>query len=431
MPIPWTMHQYTETFRVDQPVIPGGESTLGFFQSDYHSVSVEEAIRVVRTIAHKTGTETIPVDEADERTLSEAIYATTDLPGFDRATMDGYAIIASDTTDASWEKPCYLTLIGSVQKGSSNFEHITRTHTIAIQTGGILPQGADTIVRAEDCTVEGDRIRITRPMTSYTNIIRRDEDFKKDEPVYPEGWVIRPQDIGVLASIGKIRVKVRKKPIIGIISTGRELVPSDAIPKSGEVREVNSYLISAFCKRQGAIPARYGIIKDNAEDLTRLIEQASQECDAIIVSGGSARDQHDITAQVIHTLGQVYTEGISFAPEKRTTIGRIGTVLVIGLPGHPSATFMVLTLVVIHLIQAMKGSPNQQVYRKKAILSDQLHAFRDSDRYIRVTLNGEIATPVFGKSGLIHMLSQSDGIVRIPAGSNGYHVGDRVEVMIW
>lgn len=404
----------------------------GQFQPDHSStVPIEEAVQIVRTIAHKTGTETIPVDDADGRTLSETIYAFEDVPGFDRATMDGYAIIAADTEYASMQTPAHLRVIGFTRKGISENRKIESGQAMAIQTGGILPAGSDTIIIHEDCTVESDGIAINTPIHPDKNIIRRDEDYKKDEPVYPEGWILRPQDIAVLASIGKIRVKVRKKPVIGIISTGRELVPSEAIPKSGEVREVNSYLIAAFCKRQGAVPVRYGIIRDDAKELTHLIEQAAQECDAIIVSGGSARDQNDITAQVIHSLGDVFTDAISFAPEKRTTIGRINTVLVIGLPGHPSSTFMVLTLVVIHLIQAMKGSPCQNVYRRRAILTDDLHAFRESDRYIRVSIENDTASPVFGKAGLMNMLIQSDGIVRIPAGTNGFRAGDQVEVMIW
>ena len=404
----------------------------GQFRPDHNStVPIEEAVRIVRTIAHKTGTETIPVDDADGRTLSETIYAFEDVPGFDRATMDGYAIIAADTENASITTPARLRVMGFVRKGISENRRIESGQAMAIQTGGILPAGSDAIITDENCTVEGDGIVINTPTHPNENIIKRDEDYKKDEPVYPEGWILRPQDIAVLASIGKIRVKVRKKPVIGIISTGRELVPSEAIPKSGEVREVNSYLIAAFCKRQGAVPVRYGIIRDDAKELTHLIEQAAQECDAIIVSGGSARDQNDITAQVIHSLGDVFTDAISFAPEKRTTIGRINTVLVIGLPGHPSSTFMVLTLVVIHLIQAMKGSPCQNVCRRRAILTDDLHAFRDSDLYIRVSIKNDVASPVFGKAGLMNMLIQSDGIVRIPAGTNGFRAGDQVEVMIW
>lgn len=398
---------------------------------DPTNVPLEEAITIVQTIAHTTGTETIPVDEADGRILSETIYASTDQPGFDRAAMDGYAIISSDTTNASDENPCTLNLTTPILKGDSTVRYLKSGESAMIQTGGKLPGRTDAVVILEKCVCDGHRIHITSPIPPHTNIIQRDEDFKEKEPVYPAGWAIRPQDVAVLASNGKIRVKVRKKPIIGIISTGRELVPSEAIPRSGEVREVNSYLISAFCKRQGAIPVRYGIVRDDAKELTHLLEQASQECDAIMVSGGSSRDEHDVTAQVIHTLGKVYTEGISFAPEKRTTIGKIGSVLVIGLPGHPSATFMVLTLVIIHLIQAMKGAPSQLMYQKRVRITDHLLSNRDRERYIIVRITDDIATPVFGKAGLIHLLSQSDGIVHIPAGSKGYREGDWTLAMTW
>jgi molybdopterin molybdotransferase len=398
---------------------------------DHCNVSLEEAVRIVRSIAHKTGTETVAVDEAEGRILSEIISAPTDMPGFDRSARNGYAIMVSDTVDASENIPSALTITGTIRKGVSPARQMHHQEAMAIETGAMLPKGADAVVPAEECVVRDNQIVITTPVSSREHIIRKDEDYQKNEKIYPEGWTVRPQDIPVLASIGKIRIKVRKKPIIGVISTGRELIPSESIPKSGEVREVNSHLISAFCRRQGAVPVRYGIVRDNTEELSHLLEEAAQECDAIIVSGGSSRDKYDVTAQVIHSLGKVYTEGISFAPDKRTTIGRIGTVLVVGLPGHPSATFMVLTLVVIHLIQAMKGSPDQAVYRRKVRLTDHLVANKETDRYVRVSITDECATPVFGKSGLIHMLSQSDGIVRIPAGSKGFREGEMVEVMTW
>ncbi|PKL59561.1 MAG: molybdopterin molybdenumtransferase MoeA [Methanomicrobiales archaeon HGW-Methanomicrobiales-4] len=401
------------------------------FESHPDTVPVEEAVRIVRSIVHSTGTETIPLDEADERTLAETILAHSDIPGFPRSTRDGYAIIAADTCRASPDNPCILTLTGEIRKGPSGTDIIHPGQAISIQTGGVLPEGAEAVVMKEESGKCHDTLIIKKPVASGENIIRQDEDFRKNEPVYPEGWILRPQDIGVLASIGKTLVTVRKRPVIGIISTGRELVPSESVPKDGEVREVNSYLIAAFCRRQGAIPARYGIIRDDAEELRCLLMHASRECDAIIVSGGSARDHNDVTARVIRSLGEVYTESISFAPEKRTTIGRINTVLVIGLPGHPSSTFMVLALVVIHLIQALKGSPCQRIYRRQVRLSDHLHAHPDNDRYIRVRIQDDDAIPVFGKAGLMNMLAMSDGLVKIPAGSPGFQAGDQVEVMIW
>jgi len=329
------------------------EQVLKKIRNDPTNVPLSEALQIVRTIAHKTGSETVLIDESEGRILSEPIHASSDLPGF------------------------------------------------------------------------------TCPIEPGKHISRNNDDFKKNELIFPEGWMIRTQDIPILASLGKIRIKVRKKPVIGIISTGKELVPAESIPKPGEVREVNSHLIATFCRRQGAIPMKYGIVRDDLQELENLLMEASEECDAIIVSGGSNRDQNDITAQVVRSLGKVYTEGISFAPDKRTTIGKIGSVLVIGLPGHPSATFMVLTLVVVHLLQAMKGAPCQRFYKKEARLTDHLCSIPQYDRYIRVRLTGDMASPIFGKSGLIHMLYQSDGMVRVPAGHQGYREGEWIEVMTW
>ncbi|MFH0967461.1 MAG: gephyrin-like molybdotransferase Glp [Methanobacteriota archaeon] len=410
---------------------PASYLTEVHFESHPDTVPVEEAVRIVRSIAHSTGTETIPLDDAYERTLATAILAPSDIPGYTRSTRDGYAIISADTSHASPENPCILTLTGEIRKGSPETYTIHQGQAILIQTGGVLPDGADAVVMKEEGQECHDTLSIKKTVASGENIISQDEDFRKDEPVYPEGWILRPQDIGVLASIGKTLVTVRKRPVIGIISTGKELVPSESVPKKGEVREVNSYLIAAFCRRQGAIPTRYGIIRDDAEELRRLLTDASRECDAIIISGGSARDHNDVTARVIRSLGEVYTESISFAPEKRTTIGRINSVLVIGLPGHPSSTFMVLALVVIHLIQALKGSPCQRIYRRWVRLTDHLHAHPGTDRYIRVRIHDDDAVPIFGKAGLIHMLAMSDGLVKIPAGSAGFQAGDQVEVMIW
>lgn len=399
--------------------------------SHKEAVAIEDAVRIVRSIAHATGTETIPIDEADGRTLAKGIITPTDIPGFDRSSYNGYVLISSDTVRASDKTPVSLKLGGDIKKGASEELRIKPGQCMHIHTGGVIPLAADAVIQEEEVSLLTDSVLISRKVNQGENIIRGDEDFKQNEAIYPKGWIIRPQDIGVLASIGITRVTVRKKPTIGIISTGRELIPPESEPHEGQVREVNSYLISAFCKRQKAIPVRYGIIRDDPDELEQLIMHAATECDALIVSGGSARDHNDVTARVIRSLGEVYTDSISFSPEKQTTIGRIGSVLVIGLPGHPSSTFMVLALVVIHLIQALKGSPCQRVYQKRIRLADDLHAHPKNDRYIRVSIHEDRAYPVFGKAGLMNMLALSDGLVRIPAGHIGFKTGDAVDVMIW
>ncbi|MFH0967460.1 MAG: gephyrin-like molybdotransferase Glp [Methanobacteriota archaeon] len=394
-------------------------------------VPIEEAVRIVRSISHQTGTETIPIDNADGRTLSEPIFAPTDIPGFDRSWRDGYAIFADSTSNASETSPITLQCVGTVQMGTTSSVTVSPEHCMYIPTGGHLPTGADAVVMVEYTDRIGDTVFIKRPGVIGENIIRRDEDFKAADLIYPAGWIIRPQDIGVLASVGKTRVTVRKNPIIGIISTGTELVPAEAIPRPGEVREVNSHLISVFCHRQGATPVKYGIIRDDPTELRATISRAVEECDAVIISGGSSKDRHDITAETISILGEVFVHGISIAPGKPTIIGKIRDIPIIGLPGHPASTFMVLSLVVIHLLQAMKGSPCQRIFKRRIKMATSVPSEQGREHYLRVRIDGDSATPVLGKSGLMNTLAWSDGIIRIPAGDEGYEAGDEVEVMLW
>ncbi|NLV27093.1 MAG: molybdopterin molybdotransferase MoeA [Methanomicrobiales archaeon] len=394
-------------------------------------VTIDEAVKTVRSMAKQTGTETIMIDEADGRVLAESIITTEDIPGFDRSWKDGYAVLASDTYDASESNPAILSLIGSINMGKTELVKIQPGECMYIPTGGQMPGGADAVVMIEYANQTGTKVLIRQPVTVRENVIAKDEDFREGTVIYPAGFTLRPQDIGVLAAIGRTRISVMKNPKIGIISTGVELVPAEAIPRIGEVREVNSHLISVFLRRQGAISVRYGIIRDNMDELVRTIITASRECDAIIVSGGSSKDRNDVTFRAIASVGEVFVHGISIAPGKPTIIGKCRDVPVIGLPGHPVSTFMVLTLVAVHLIQAMKGAPCQHIYKKTIKMATDLKSEGGREQYIRVKIDNDTATPVLGKSGLLNTLLHSDGIIHIPSGKEGLEKGEETEVRLW
>lgn len=432
---PGSFHQ--EKNRISEPLEKEGERLNSSGPSRleretfFDVVSIDEAVKTVRSIARQTGTETIVIDEADSRVLAEAIISGEDIPGFDRSWKDGYAVIAAETYSASEQNPVILSLSGSVSMGKSEPGYISPGECRYIPTGGQMPAGADAVVMIEYAEQVGSQILIRQPVSVRENVIGRDEDFKAGSVIYPTGFTLRPQDIGVLASIGRTRISVRKNPRIGIISTGVELVPAEAIPRVGEVREVNSHLISVFLHRQGATPVRYGIIRDNKDELVNTIRTACSECDAVIVSGGSSKDRNDITVRAIESLGTVYIHGISIAPGKPTIIGRCNDVPVIGLPGHPASTFMVMTLVVIHLIQAMKGSPCQHIYKKTIRMATDVRSEGGRELYLRVKIDDGGATPVLGKSGLLNTLLHSDGIIHIPAGKEGLERGEETEVRLW
>jgi molybdopterin molybdotransferase len=237
--------------------------------------------------------------------------------------------------------------------------------------------------------------------------------------------------VGVLAAVGCADVPVTRRPKIGILSTGNELVPVTDIPMIGQVRDVNSYVIAAFVRDHGCIPVTYGIVRDDRATFEAALAHAVGECDAVLISGGSSKDDRDMAAAVIAERGEVLIHGVAIAPGKPTIIGKCGTVPVIGLPGHPAATFIVLVAIVRHLLDDMTGSAAPEPVTVMAKLAMNVPSTKGREDYIRVSVKDGIATPLFGKSGLLNTLAKSNGVIRVPAESEGIETGREVEIILW
>ena len=393
------------------------------------SASIEDAVNLIRQIAPDTQIETRYIDEADGYTLGAPVFCRYDIPGFDRSTKDGFAVRAEDTKDATPENPIRLTFSGSIKNGYSPSHILTKGSCMGITTGGALPNGSDAVVMLEYACFKETYVEIYCPVVPGDNVIRKDEDAKAGEIIFPEGKILRPQDIGVLAGFGICTVQVRAMPVIGILSTGPELVPADGRPKRGEVRETNSYLISALCRKLGALPKRYGIAWEGMADLSNMLCTAVSECDAIIISGGSAHDERDRTAEVISHYGSILLSGMSISPRKKMVIGAIRGKPIISLPGHPASVYLLLLLVVSNLIQAMKGSVTQGLLKEHAIAGDDMKAHPDREYHIPVRIDNGYVFSLSRKAGLVSLLTHCDGIVHIPQGSRGVKKGEQVEVM--
>ncbi|HNX17316.1 MAG TPA: molybdopterin molybdotransferase MoeA [Methanoregula sp.] len=401
---------------------------MSFFLS---VVPVSEAIAAVHRLGNAMPAETVPLAEACGRVLSYDVRADVNIPGFTRSVMDGYAVRASDTTGAGESVPAMLTFRGRILMGQNADQPVKPGECFYIPTGGILPEGADAVVMAENTEPFGDEILVKRSVAHNENVLRYDEDFKKGEVVLPCGRRLSVQDVGVLAAVGCADVPVTRRPKIGIISTGNELVPVTETPKIGQVRDVNSYVISAFVREHGCIPVTYGIIHDDRASFDAALSQAASECDAILISGGSSKDDRDMAAAVIAQKGEVLIHGVAIAPGKPTIIGRVGTVPAIGLPGHPAATFIVLVAIVRHLLGDMTGNSGPEPVKVTAKLAMNIPSTKGREDYIRVVVKDGIATPLFGKSGLLNTLAKSNGIVRVPAESEGFETGREVDILLW
>jgi molybdopterin molybdotransferase len=287
------------------------------------------------------------------------------------------------------------------------------------------------MVMVENTEQMGNEILVKKPVAHGENVLMFNEDFSHGEVVLEMGRRISAQDMGVLGAAGCTSVPVARKPKFGIISTGNELVPVTIRPGIGQVRDVNSYVIASFLQGEGCIPVLYGIIKDDRKALNDAIAKAAAECDAVLVSGGSSKDERDMVASIISEQGTVLVHGIAIAPGKPTIIGRCGGRPVIGLPGHPASAFIVLIAIVRHLITGMTGEKGVNERITLATLAENIPSNRGREDYVRVMVNNGIATPVFGKSGLLNTLVRSAGVVRIPAESEGLETGTRVEVILW
>ena len=395
-------------------------------------VTVADAVGVSVKIAPARATETVPPDQSAGRVLAAPVEADTDVPGFDRSVVDGYAVRSSDTTGAGDAAPALLRSIGRVAMGTQDTKLVLQESECAyIPTGGILPQGADAAVMVEYTEEAGDTILIKKPVSHGENVLLRDEDFRKGESVFRPGRKLTPQDAGVLAACGCAKVTVARKPVVGIISTGNELVPVSVIPGPGQVRDANASMLAAWLSEYGCIPKLYGIVRDEHEAFERVISRALPECDVVLLSGGSSKDDRDMTAAVIAGRGEVLVHGIALAPGKPTIIGRIDKKPVFGLPGHPASAFVVLIAIVRPLLDTMLGLEKPLIRTVKAVLKENIPSQRGREEYVRVRVENGVAIPLFGKSGLLNTLVKSDGLICIPAGTEGLEKGSPVEVILW
>ena len=393
-------------------------------------VTLEEAIGIIRDIAPRPFVEEVSLANALHRILARDMRAGEDIPGFARTTVDGYGVRAGDTTGAGEAVPAILRLAGEVSMGTKPGRSLGKGEGIYLPTGAMLPAGTDATVMIEHTERIGDEILVKRPVAPGENVILAGEDFPKDGLILPKGSRLSPRDIGILAATGYDRISVHRRPVIGIISTGNELVPVDSAPGPGQVRDANGPMCAAFVENAGCCPRPYGIIRDDRGALGGVLDRALAECDAVLLSGGSSKDARDLTASVLSEKGEVLIHGIGIAPGKPTIIGSAGGRPVIGLPGHPASAYVILHALAGPLLSAMTGSP--VVERKvSAVLAENIPSQKGRVEFVRVRIRGGRAIPCFGKSGLLNTFAGSDGLVRVPSEREGFEAGETVEVILW
>jgi len=381
--------------------------------------------------------EQAPLDQALGRVTVGAISSPEPLPPFDRSTVDGYAVRAADTHGASEGAPTYLRLTGEVRMGEAPGRGLAEGAAMWIPTGGMLPDGADGVVMVEHTQRwDAAEIEVRASIAPGENVVRRGEDIAPGAELIPAGRMLRPADIGALAALGMLSVAVRRRPTVAVLSTGNEIVPADAAPALGQIRDLNLWSISAAIRQAGGEPLPMGIVRDALDDLTAALREALARADAVCVSGGSSVGAEDLVPQAIAGLGEpgILTRGLNIRPGKPTIIAMAQGKPVFGLPGHPVSGLVVFGLIVAPAMRRMLGQAPAMPCIVRAVLDrDLASAAGRSDYYrVRIERRGETmyAIPVLGKSAMISTLVSADGILHIPPEVEVMRAGDEVEVAL-
>lgn len=376
------------------------------------------------------------------RVLAEDIIAPQPLPDFQRSTVDGYAVRATDTHGASDSLPAYLNRIGEVPMGDAPAFEISSGQCALIHTGGMLPNGADAVVMLEYTQpVQGNEIEMFRAVANGENVICIGEDVSQGQVVQTQGSLIRPAEIGGLMALGIVNVKVARKIQVGLISTGDEVIDPRQAPRPGQVRDVNSYTLGALIEKSGGIAKKYGIVPDTFDTVKSVAAKALTECDVVIITAGSSASTRDMTADVIRSLGApgVLVHGINTRPGKPTILGVCNGKAVIGLPGNPVSALVNGYLFVVPVIERLLGVSPKLKSSVLAQLTVNLPSQAGREDWWPVQLirsekngveNEYKANPIFGKSNLIFTLASADGLICIKPDATGLSAGETVKVYL-
>lgn len=374
--------------------------------------------------------EVLPLDRLFGRVLAEDICATEYVPGFNRSTVDGYALRAADTFGCSDAVPAILPVSAEIRMGVGAGFSLEPGCCCYVPTGGEIPSGADCAVMLEYTESYGDgTVGILKPAAPGLNMIKKGDDVYPGKPILSAGHIINSADIGALAAIGRVSAAVRKEVRVGILSTGDELVPPEAVPGPGQVRDVNSPMLQALFTARGFLCTCYGIIPDDKASLKDAVGKALSECDAVVLSGGSSVGVKDASLEIIESFGKALFHGIALKPGKPTILGKCGEKPIVGLPGHPVAAYFVSRLFVLPLLFKLAGR-EMPVNSVKARLSESLGANHGRAQINAVTLSEGIAYPIRTQSGLITQLAGSDGFIYIGRDCEGLEKGAEVEVFL-
>ncbi|ACX52055.1 molybdenum cofactor synthesis domain protein [Ammonifex degensii KC4] len=399
----------------------------------FTTLTLAEAREKLRRSMRPWPVEEVGLGEALGRILAQDLAAREDVPGFDRSTVDGYAVRAADTFGASEGLPAILRLAGEVYMGSPPEKELLPGEAWRISTGGMLPEGADAVVMVEYTEeLDEETVAVYRPVAPGENVVRRGDDVQAGRVILPAGRRLRPADVGLLATCGWERVPVFRKPRIGVIGTGDEIVEVGQVPGPGQVRDVNTWSLTAAVAAAGGEPVRYGVVRDRLPEIKEALSRALEECDGVCLAGGSSVGVRDLALEAIEDLpgAEVLFHGLAVRPGKPTLGAVVDGKLVVGLPGHPVSALVVFNFLFRPLLEPEKENP----LLLRARLTRSLSSAPGREDFVPAEIGVEegvmVARPILGKSGLIAWLARAQALIHLPLDAEGAAAGEWVDVFL-
>ncbi|MFQ5821759.1 MAG: gephyrin-like molybdotransferase Glp [Candidatus Heimdallarchaeota archaeon] len=394
-------------------------------------ISLQEAKETIeKAVESIQRTEVVPIDDLLGRVAVENLFSSIDVPSFDKAAMDGYAVIAENTFGAGTHNPVTLECIDVIHAGEVGGKEIKKGQCAQIATGAMIPKGADAVIMVEDTETTGDQVQIFKPIYPGGYIFPKGSDVKAGDLILKNGDLLTASKAGIIAAVGIDRATVYEQPKFAVIPTGYEIAELGAELKPGQVYDINSYTLANLIRENGGIPIRYPVIGDSMDELRKTVADA-QQYDAIVLSGGSSVGEKDVLIDVIEEAGKIYFHGVQIKPGKPTLFGQINGKLVFGMPGYPTACMINAYVFLVPTIRIMARLPQQTHTVVKARMAKRVVSSLGRHQFYSVRVEEGIAYPAFKESGAITSMSHADGYIEIPYNVDLVEKDQEVEVILF
>ncbi len=396
--------------------------------------TVEEVHALIDArVAFLTATDDVPLSEAFGRVLANAVAAEHNVPPFDRAAMDGFALRGEETFGADGYAPAAFRIVGRSRPGQPYASRVGPGEAVAIATGAPLPDGADAVAKFESTRRIGDTIEVVEPTAPRRHVGFAGEDIASGRTVFEANRVLRPQDLGLLSALGFATIPVVRQPRVAILLTGDELLPAGSRPERYRIADMNGPMLTSLVGRDGGIARLIGPIADDPDTILRLLKEAVGSSDFVIVSGGSSTGPEDHSPSILRDLGELPIHGVAVRPSSPTGLGFVGAEPVLLAPGNPVSCLCAYDLFGGRIVRRLGGrQAGWEYWSRDAPLAEKLVSALGRVDYARVRIvGGEVVAIATSGASILSSTTEADGFVLVPASVEGFAAGEMVRVWLY